>query len=392
MTTINDALGRLALDFSEEQLLIRDAARSFARERLAPGAQERDRTARFPSEFMDELAQMGLLAMKVSIDDGGAGTDNVGYALAMQAIAEACASTAVILASSNLATKILGDWANPEQKERWLRPYTEGKLGPASFALTEPHTGSDAAAIKTIAQRDGDHYVLNGAKMWITSGAHAGIHVVFVKTDPTTRSHGMSCFVVEQGTPGLEVGAEEDKMGLRSSGTVGLFFDNCRIPAENRIGHEGEGYTIALDALGAGRVGIAAQSLGIGEAAFAEGLTYASDRKAFGQRVADFQNTRFVLADCRTRLDAGWLLMLRAARLLDRGDRARMESSMAKIAATEACGFVADRMLQVHGGYGYSREYVIERLYRDARITRIYEGTNEIQRVVVGRELVRDYD
>lgn len=386
-----DRIHQLGFDFTEDQLLVRESARSFAAGRLAAGAAERDKTEEFPIDLIRELAEMGLLAMKVPLDDGGAGTDNVGYVLAMEAIAEACASTAVILASSNLATKILADQATPEQKERWLRPYSEGRLGPASFALTEPHTGSDAAALSTTARRDGHHYVLDGNKMWITSGAHAGIHLVFAKTDASARSRGISAFIVEKETEGLSVGAPEDKMGLRCSGTCALHFDNCRVPEANRIGPEGQGYSIALDALGAGRVGIAAQAIGIAEAALDEGLKYTHDRKAFGQRIIDFQNTQFAFADCRTELDAAWLLSFRAARMLDAGKRARAETSMAKLFATEACGRIVDRSLQAHGGYGYSREYAIERLFRDARVTRIYEGTNEIQRDLIARELMRQY-
>ncbi len=377
----------LGFDLSEAQRLVYEAARSFAKARLAAGAAARDEEERFPLEHVGELAELGLLAMKVAEEDGGSGTDNVGYVLAMSAIAEVDASVAVILASSNLATKILGDHASPAQKERWLRPYARGELGPASFALTEPQAGSDAAALRTRAVRDGDGWVLDGQKMWITSAAQAGLHLVFAKTDESQGTRGITAFVVEKDAPGLVVGREERKMGLRSSGTAALAFESCRVPDENRVGAVGAGYTIALEALGAGRVGIAAQSLGIAEAAFAEGLRYVADRRAFGQRVLDFQNTKFVLADTRMELDAAWLLTLRAAKLLDQGSRARMESSMAKIAASEACGRAVDRVLQLHGGYGYSREYAIERLYRDARITRIYEGTNEIQRMVIAREI-----
>lgn len=377
----------LGVDLTEAQRLVYDAARSFAKARLADGAAARDEEERFPLEHVHELAELGLLAMKVAEDDGGSGTDNVGYVLAMSAIAEVDASVAVILASSNLATKILGDHASVAQKERWLRPYARGELGPASFALTEPQAGSDAAAIRTRAVRDGEAWVLDGQKMWITSAAQAGLHLVFAKTDESAGTRGITAFVVERGAPGLVVGREERKMGLRSSGTAALAFDGCRVPDANRVGEVGAGYTIALEALGAGRVGIAAQSLGIAEAAFAEGLRYVAERRAFGQRVLDFQHTRFVLADTRTELDAAWLLTLRAAKMLDAGERARMESSMAKVAASEACGRAVDRVLQLHGGYGYSREYAIERLYRDARITRIYEGTNEIQRMVIAREI-----
>lgn len=381
-------IDRLGFPLTDEQRLVADVARDFAARRLAPGAAERDRTGRFPIEELGELAALGLLAMKVPQADGGTGMDNVGYALAMQAVAEACASTAVVLASSNLASKILADHASPAQKERWLRAYAQGRLGPASFALSEPACGSDAAALTTTARLDGDAWVLDGSKMWITSGAQAGVHVVFARTDGPG-PEGISCFVVERGTPGLVVGKEEDKMGQRASGTAALHFDGCRVPAENLVGRRGGGYAVALSALGAGRVGIAALSLGLAEAALAQGLAYARERRAFGRTLSDFQNTQFVLADCRTDVDAAWLLTLRAAKLLDDGDKAAAETSMAKLFASEACGRVVDRMVQVHGGYGYSRDYAIERIYRDARVTRIYEGTSEVQRLVIARDLLR---
>lgn len=379
---------RFTFPLTEEQTLVAAAARDFAARRLASGAAERDRTGRFPLEHVQELAELGLLAMKVPTNDGGSGTDNVGYVLAMEAIAEACASTAVILASSNLASKILSDHASAEQKAKWLRPYAEGRLGAASFALTEPSGGSDAAAIRTTARLDGDAWVIDGEKTWITSGAHAGMHVLFARTDGEGKD-GISCFVVPRGAPGLTVGKEEDKMGQRASGTVALHFDGCRIPKENLVGRRGGGYGIALSALGAGRVGIAALSIGLAEAALDAGTAYASQRRAFGHVLSDFQNTQFVLADCRTELDAAWLLVVRAARLLDAGDKASAETSMAKLFATEACGRVVDKMVQIHGGYGYSRETAVERIYRDARVTRIYEGTSEVQRIVIARELLR---
>jgi alkylation response protein AidB-like acyl-CoA dehydrogenase len=294
----------------------------------------------------------------------------------------------VILASSNLVACILAEHASEEQKRRFLVPYAQGQLGPAGFCLTEPNAGSDAAALQTRARKDGDGWILDGAKQWITSGAHAGLYLVFAKSDPDAGREGMSCFVVDRGTPGLHIGKDEAKMGLRSSGTVQLHFEDCRVDDDRLIGAPGRGYAIALSALGSGRVGIAAQALGIAEAAFREGLSYARERRAFGSRVVDFQASQFALADSRTDLDASWLLMLRAARLLDDGARASAETSMAKLAASEAYGRVVDRMLQLHGGNGYSEEYAIERLYRDARITRIYEGANEIQRMIVARGLV----
>lgn len=384
-------LERLTMPLTEEQTMIAGAARDFAVRRLAPGASERDRTGAFPLEQVSELAELGLLAMKVPLSEGGAGADNVGYLLAMQAIAEACASTAVILASSNLASKILSDHGSTEQKERWLRPYAEGELGPASFALSEPGCGSDAAALTTTARLDDarGEWVLDGSKMWITSGAHAGFHLVFARTGGPG-PEGISCFVVERGTPGLVVGKEEDKMGQRASGTVGLHFEACRVPAANLVGASGAGYGMALGAIGPGRTGIAGLSLGIAEAALAAGVAYARDRRAFGRALVDFQNTQFVLADSRTDLDAAWLLALRAARLLDSGEKAMRETSMAKLFATEACGRVVDRMVQIHGGYGYSRDYAVERHYRDARVLRIYEGTSEVQRIVIARDMLRE--
>ncbi len=380
-------LASLGWDFTEEHRLIAASAREFAARSLAPQAQERDRTGRYPLEHFGELAELGLLAMKVPVADGGAGADNVGYALAMEAIAEACASTAVVLASSNLTSKILAEHASPEQKARWLAPYARGALGPASFALSEPGCGSDAAALATRARLEGKHWVLDGQKLWITSGAQAGIHLVFARTDGPGRE-GISAFLVEKGTPGLTVGKEEVKMGQRASGTVALFFEGCRIGEDQLIGQRGKGYGIALSALGGGRVGIAALSLGLAEAAIAQGRDYARERKVFGQPLAEYQNTRFVLADCRTELDAAWLLTLRAARLLDRGQRAAAESSMAKLFASEACGRIVDKMVQLHGGTGYSAESTVERLYRDARVTRIYEGTSEVQRLVIARGLL----
>lgn len=373
-------------ELTDEETQIAEVAADLATRVVAPGAAERDRTGQFPAEVLAELAKLGFLAMKVPAHDGGAGLSNVGYALAMQAIARACASTAVVLASSNLTAKILAERATGDQRTLLAR-YARGELGPGSFALTEARGGSDAAAIRTRATADGDDWVLDGEKVWITSATHAGFHLVFARSDGEGKD-GISCFLVERGTPGLAVGREEDKMGQRSSGTATLAFDGCRVPASHLVGPRGGGYGIALSALGGGRVGIAALSLGIAEAAYAAGVAYAAERQVFGKPLSAMQNTQFVLADSRMELDAAWLLMLRAARALDAGERAGGECSMAKLFATEACGRVVDRMLQLHGGYGYSREYPIERLYRDARVTRIYEGTSEIQRLVIAREIL----
>lgn len=380
-------LARFAVPITDDQRMVFQATRDFARTRLAPTAQERDRQARFPREPLFELGQMGYFGMKVPEVDGGPGLDNVAYILVMEAIAEACASTAVVLASSNLVGKIMAEVATPAQKERWLAPYLRGELGPATFALTEPSGGSDAAAVRTTARLDGDHWVLDGEKCWITGATEAGFHLVFARTDGEGKG-GLSCILVERGTPGLTVGREEDKMGQRASGTAALAFDGCRVPADHLLGPRGKGYGIALSHVGAGRVGIAALSIGLAEAALAAGLAYGKERRAFGRAITEFQNTQFVLADCRTEIDAAWLMALRAALLLDRGERCVAETSMAKLFASEVCGRVVDHMVQLHGGYGYSRDYDVERLYRDARVTRIYEGTNEIQRIIVSRQML----
>lgn len=373
--------------FTEEENLATDAAADFSARRLAPGASERDRTATFPIEELRELATMGLLTAKVAPELGGAGLSNVGYARVMQKLAYGCASTAVVVASSNLVSKVVSEHATPEQRSAWLDPLTRGELGPVSFALTEPKGGSDAAAISTRAREDGDDFVLDGEKAWITGATHAAYHLVFARTDGEGRD-GQSAFVVPRGTKGLVVGRDEDKMGQRASGTATLAFEGCRVPKRNLLGRRGGGYAMALSALGAGRVGIAALALGLGEAAIDAGLAYAKERKVFGQAVASFQNSQFAIANARIDLDAAWLLTLRAARAIDEGARASAEASMAKIFATEAAGRVIDSMLQLHGGYGCSREYLVERLYRDARVTRIYEGTNEIQRVIVARSVL----
>ncbi len=381
-------LARFELPFTEDQLALYDAVRRFARERCAPGAPERDRSHQFPSELVNEMAEMGLMGLKVPEDNGGPDIDSVAYLLVMEALGRHDATCAVIVAASNLSAVVLAQVATDAQKERWLRPLAEGERGAMSFCLSEPHCGSDASAMKTTATRVDGGWRIDGSKMWITSGAHAGLYLVFAKTDPDAGARGVSAFVVEAGAKGLEPGKAERKMGQRASGTVGLHLDGVVVGDDAMIGAPGEGYRAALRGLTAGRVGIAGLSLGIGEAAMEEGLRYVSEREAFGTRIADFQHTRFVLADCRTQMDAAWLLALRAARRLDAGHEARSESSMAKVFATETVDQVVDRVLQLHGGYGYSEEYLIERLYRDHRVTRIYEGSSEVQRMLIARELL----
>ncbi|MCV2888240.1 acyl-CoA dehydrogenase family protein [Ruegeria aquimaris] len=378
---------RLGFHFSDEQRAIRETMARFADERLAPGAADRDRNGTFPTALVSELAGLGGMAMKTSAEDDGPGADNLAYALAVEAIARADASVAVIMVASNLSAAILAAHATEDQRDRFLRPVARGERGALSFGLTEPGAGSDAAAIRTTARLQGDSWIIDGTKQWITGAARADVFVIFAKT-PEAGEGAVTCFIVEAGAPGFTVGRVEDKMGLRSSGTAQLHFDGVRVPASSVVGAVGQGYRVALGALAPSRVAIAAQSLGIAERAFELGLSYAQERRVFGQPVAAFQNSRFVLADMRCALDQAWLLMLRAARLLDSGIPIRGEASMAKLVASETCGRVVDQMLQLHGGNGYSREYEIERLYRDARVMRIYEGTSEIQREVIARDLL----
>ena len=373
---------------SQTHLEIRDNLLRFAEQQLAPGAAARDQTHQFPQDQIDELAALGGMAMKVPVDMGGPGIDNVSYALCIEALSRYDASVAVVAVASNLSAHILANHASAEQQSRWVAPAAQGKLGALSFALTEPSAGSDAAGIRTTAQASGDEWILNGSKQWITGGSNARLFVVFVKTPLPNAPQAMTCFGVEAGTTGFSIGRVEDKMGLRSSGTAQLFFDDCRISSRQIIGKPGEGLKVALGSISASRVAIAAQSIGIAERAFELGLDYARERTAFGQSLSQFQNSRFVLADCRTELDQAWLLMLRAAHMLDADQNIRGEASMAKLAASETCCRVVDRMLQLHGGNGYSREYEIERLYRDARVMRIFEGTSEIQREVISRDLL----
>lgn len=380
-------IDRFGFDISDDQREVRAMMLRFAEDRLAPGAAARDRTHEFPRDLINELAALGGMGMKVSPADDGPGLDATGYALAVEAITRGDASVGVVMVAANLAASILAAHGTEDQRSRFVRPLARGERGAASFGLTEPGAGSDAAGIQTRAVKDGDVWVIDGAKQWITGAAGAEVFVIFVKT-PDIAPKAVTCFVVEADAPGFSLGRVENKMGLRSSGTAMLHFDGCRVPDANIIGAAGEGLAVALSAISPSRIAIAAQSIGIAERAFQLGLDYAKERRAFGQRIADFQNSRFVFADARSALDQAWLLMLRAARLLDKGVGIRGEASMAKLVASEACGRIVDAMLQLHGGNGYSQDYEIERLYRDARVMRIFEGTSEIQREVIARDIL----
>jgi alkylation response protein AidB-like acyl-CoA dehydrogenase len=374
---------------NDSQALIRDTARNYAQKVLAPVAARLDREASFPVDELRGLAELGLMGVNVPEEYGGAAAGAVAYALAMTEIAQGCASTAVSMAVNNMVAETIVRFGSDEQKRSYVPEITSGRFEAGSFGLSEPHSGSDAASLKTTARRDGGSWVINGSKQWITSGDRAGVIVVWARTGEEG-AKGISCFLVEGGASGLSIGRHEDKMGLRASSTVSLAFEDLRLPASAMLGAEGRGFSIALAALDGGRIGIAAQALGIGLAALDAAVRYAKDRHAFGQPIGNYQAIRFALADVATELEAARLLILRAAALKEAGRPYTREGSMAKVFSTEKANKACDASVQVHGGYGYIDEFPAERHYRDARVTTIYEGTSEIQRVVIARELLKD--
>jgi len=372
---------------TQEQEMIRDTMRTFAQERLAPFAAEWDKNHTFPAEALKELGALGALGMVVPEQWDGAGMDYMSLVLTLEEIAAGDGATSTIVSVQNsLACGITMKYGTDAQKEEWLKPLARGeKLG--CFCLTEPHTGSDAAAITTRADRDGDHFVLNGVKQFITTGKHAAMAIVFAVTDKAAGKKGISCFLVPCATPGFIVGRTEEKMGQHASDTVQIILENCRVPASALLGKEGEGYRIALSNLEAGRIGIAAQSIGMARAAFEAAVRYAKERVTFGQAIIEHQAVNFRLADMNTLLDAARLMVWRAATLKDAGKPCLKEASMAKMFASEAAEKIASDAIQIHGGVGYTSDFPVERIYRDVRICQIYEGANDIQRLVIGRSI-----
>jgi len=372
---------------TQEQEMIRDAMRDFAQERLAPFAAEWDRNHTFPAEALKELGELGALGMVVPTEWGGAGMDYMSLVLAIEEIAAGDGATSTIVSVQNsLACGIPNKYGTDAQKETWLKPLARGeKLG--CFCLTEPHTGSDAAAITTRADRDGDDFILNGVKHYITTGSHADVAIVFAVTDKAAGKKGISCFLVPTATPGYQVARIERKMGQHASDTAQIVFDNCRIPASALLGQEGEGYKIALSNLEAGRIGIAAQAVGMARAAFDAAVAYAKERITFGVPIIEHQAVNFRLADMATQIDAARLMVWRAAQLKDAGKPCLTEASMAKMFASEMAEKVCSDAIQIHGGCGYTDETSVERIARDVRICQIYEGANDIQRLVIGRAI-----
>ena len=380
------------MDFTltREQEMLRETVRAFADEVLKPRAAAFDRSREFPLDNYRRCAELGLCGMMVPEAYGGAGFDGVSYVIAIEEVSRACASTGVILSVNNsLFCAPVQRHGSEAQKQKYLVPHARGeKIG--AYCLTEPQAGSDAGALRTLAKRQGDRYLLSGSKVFVTNGIAAHTFIVYATLDPKLRHKGICAFIVERGFPGLRLGKPEHKMGITCSGSVEIVLDGCEVPAENLIGNEGDGFKIAMATLDGGRIGIAAQAVGIASAALEESLAYSRSREAFGRPIADFQAIQWKLADMATEIDAARLLSYRAAWARDHQERCSLETSMAKLFASEACMRAAKEGVQIHGGYGYINEYTVERLFRDAKITEIYEGTSEIQRLVIAKEILKE--
>jgi butyryl-CoA dehydrogenase len=376
------------IDLSDEQRMIQALAREFAEKEVRPTAAAIDREARFPHDTVRRMGELGLMGIAIPDTYGGSGGDTVAYVVALEEVARACASHAAIMSVNNsLYCDPVHKWGTASQKERFLAPFASGrKLG--CFSLTEPEAGSDASNQNTLAARDGDDYVLNGRKIFVTNGREARAALVFAQTDRSKRHHGITAFLVEKGTSGFIVVKTEDKLGIRASDTAEFLFENCRVPRANRLGEEGQGFKIAMSALDAGRIGIAAQALGIATAAYEASVGYARERKSFGVPIGQHQMVQWMLADMAVSLEAARMLTWRAAWLKDAGRSFSAEAAMAKLFAAEAAMKVATDAIQVHGGYGFIKEYAVERHFRDAKITQIYEGTSQIQKLVIARRLL----
>ncbi len=379
----------MTFDLTGEQRMIQTMVRQFSRNIVAPAAAERDEKKEFPAEILKKMGELGLMGMMIPFEYDGSGADAVSYALALSEIAYACASTAIVMSVQNsIVCESIYRFGTDEQKEVLLKPAAAGKVIGA-FAMTEPGAGSDPVRQSTTAVRDGDFYIIDGIKRFITSGKNAGIIIVTAKTDETKGHKGISVFVVEKGTPGLTVGNIENKLGLRASDTTDLVFENCRIPAYNMLGNEGDGFIIAMKVLDSGRIGIAAQSVGVAQAAFDAAVKYATGRIQFGKPISQLQTLRWMIADMATEIEASRQLMLSAAAKKDRGETYTTQASMAKLFSSEMANRVTGMALEIHGGYGYMKDYPVERFYRDSRVFTIYEGTSEIQRLVISRDILK---
>jgi len=378
----------MSFQLTAEQEMIRLMARDFARKELEPFAAKRDKEELFPLDVVKKMGGLGLLGMMVPPEYGGSGAGAISYCLALQEIAYACASTAVTMSVANLSIEPLLKFGDDDQKKRYLAPLASGKML-GCFAVTEPNAGSDPGSLQLKAEEKGDYYLVNGTKVFITHGGYADVINLVARTDAEKGNKGLSAFLVEKSFPGFSVGAREDKMGLRASNTVELIFEDCQVPKTSLLGREGLGFKIAMTALDSGRIGIASQALGIARSCMDEAIRYAKERKQFNRSISSFQAIQWMIADMATEIEAAYLLTLSAADKKDQGLSFTKEASMAKLFATEMANRVAYHALQIHGGYGYVKEFKIERLYRDARATTIYEGTSEIQRLVIAREILK---
>lgn len=380
------------MDFNltEEHLMIREAARDFAQAELLPGVIERDEHEKFPTEQIKKMGELGFLGMMVNPKYGGGGMDTVAYVMAMQEISKVDASASVVMSVNNsLVCWGLETYATEEQKQKYLTRLATGEVLGA-FALSEPEAGSDATKQHTTAEDKGDYYLLNGTKNWITNGNTASIFLVFAQTHPEKGHHGINAFIVEKGWEGFEVGPKEKKMGIRGSDTHSLLFTDVKVPKENRIGEDGFGFTLAMKSLSGGRIGIASQALGIATGAYERALQYSKERKAFGKEISKHQAIAFKLADMKTKIEAARHLVMKAAWDKDKHNNYDLSGAMAKYFAAETAMWVTTEAVQIHGGYGYVKEYHVERMMRDAKITQIYEGTSEIQQIVISRAILRD--
>ena len=378
---------------TEEQMAVRQAARDFARQECLPGVIERDEHQKFPKEQIEKLAELGFMGMMVNPEWGGSGMDTVSYVLAMEEISKIDASVSVCMSVNNsLVCYGLQAFGTDEQKQNYLTPLAQGRkdgeLYIGAFLLSEPEAGSDATSQRTTAEDKGDHYLLNGVKNWITNGNSASVYLVIAQTDIAKGSRGINAFIVEKNWPGVTVGGKENKLGIRGSDTHSILFSDVKVPKENRLGADGFGFTFAMKTLAGGRIGIASQALGIASGAYELSLAYSKQRKAFGKEISQHQIIQFKLADMATRIDASRLLCLKAAWEKDNNMDYTLSSSMAKVFASETAMWTATEAVQIHGGYGYVKEYHVERLMRDAKITQIYEGTSEVQRIVISRSVL----
>ena len=379
------------MDFvlSKEHEMARTLFRDFAQAEVKPLAQEVDETEHFPWDTVRKMQKLGFMGIPMPKEYGGQGCDSLTYAMCVEELSKVCGTTGVIVsAHTSLCCEPIRKWGTPEQKEKYLTPLASGeKIG--AFGLTEPGAGTDASGQQTKAVLDGDHYVLNGSKIFITNGGAADTYVVFAMTDKSLGNHGISAFIVEKDFPGFSIGTKEKKMGIRGSSTTELIFQDCIVPKENLLGKEGQGFVIALTTLDGGRIGIASQALGLAQGALDNTIAYVKERKQFGRALAKFQNTQFQLADMHTKVEAARLLVYKAARAKDTQKKYSLEAAMAKLYAAEVAMEVTTKAVQLHGGYGYTREYDVERMMRDAKITEIYEGTSEVQRMVISGSILK---